>query len=197
MMVTDQWKGYPNVDWKGYSDVSLKRLLWRVTKKATLTSTEKATLVSHWKHYDDGDRSLQRLPWCITEKATLTSTENTTLTCHWKGSVCHQIIYSSQWLNMHLHSCLLQLTIAMSLYKDMPSKNASSNFTHTLSLHSRTILFNMPSYLLPAWNERPFFHSQWQAKMTISLVPTTYGMTCWVCPNTDPSGYIGYYISIS
>jgi hypothetical protein len=119
---------------------------------------------------------------------------------HWfrlkSGSVCRQIRYNSQWLNMHLLSCLLQLTVALSLYKDMPSWNASSHFTHTLSLHSRTHLFNMSRYLLPAWNERPFYHCQRWAKMTIFLVPIMYGRRCWVCLDTDLSGYVGFYISI-
>jgi hypothetical protein len=105
-------------------------------------------------------------------------------------------MYSSQGLNMHLLSCLIQLTIAMSLYKDMPSWNTSSHFTHTLSLHSRTHIFNMSCYLLPAWNEHPLCHCQWWAKMTISLMPTTHGRRCWGCPDTDPSGYVGFYLLI-
>jgi hypothetical protein len=105
--------------------------------------------------------------------------------------VCHQNIshFALSWL--------LQLTIAMSLYKDMSSWNASSHFTHTLSLHSRTHRFNMPHHLLPAWNQRPFCRCEWRAKMTISLVPTKYGRRCWVCPDTNPSAYVGFYISIS
>jgi hypothetical protein len=101
------------------------------------------------------------------------------------------LIQTVKWFNVPLNhvqfvvmkyalSCLLQLTVAMSLYKNMSSCNASSHFTHTLSLHSRTHLFNMPRYLLPVWNERPFYHYQRRAKMIISLVSTTYGRRCWV-----------------
>jgi hypothetical protein len=135
--------------WKGYSAVSLKSLRWwwQITKKATLTWTTKATLLCHWKGYDDG--------WPFTEKATMMGDHSLKRLWWWiistfqwfrlcNGSVCYQIINSSQWLNMHLHSGLLQLTVAMSLYKGMPSWNASSYFTHTPSLHSRTALFNMP-----------------------------------------------------
>jgi hypothetical protein len=146
-----------------------------------------------------GDISLKRLP--------LTWTEKPSLTCHWKGyndmslkrlhSVCHQIIYSSQWLNMHLLSYLLQLIVSMSLYKDMPSWNASSYFTHTLLLHSRTTLFNMSDSVLPAWNRHPFCCCQHWAKMTISFQLTMYGRRCWVCPVPDPNGSVGFYISIS
>jgi hypothetical protein len=55
-----------------------------------------------------------------------------------------------------LHHVLLEPLVAMSLYKDMSSCNASSYFTHTLSIPSRTTLVNMPRYLIPAWNERLF-----------------------------------------
>jgi hypothetical protein len=107
------------------------------------------------------------------------------------------VIQTLQWLNMHLHSGFLQLNVAMSLYKDTPSWNASSHFTHTLSLHSHTILFNMPHYLIPTWNECPLCHCGRRAKIDISLVSTTYERRCWVCPDTNPSDYIGFYISIS
>jgi hypothetical protein len=33
--------------------------------------------------------------------------------------------------------------------------------------------------------------------MTISFLPTTYERRCWVCPQPDPNGFIGFYISIS
>jgi hypothetical protein len=58
---------------------------------------------------------------------------------------------------MHLmHRVLLEPPVAMSLYKDMSSCNASSHFTHTLSTPSHTTIVNMTRYLIPAWNEHPF-----------------------------------------
>jgi hypothetical protein len=98
---------------------------------------------------------------------------------------------------MHLHRVVLQPSVAMSLYKDMPFCNASSHFIHTLSRHSCTTLLNMPRYLIPTWNERLFCRCGQRAKLTISLLPTTYRRRHWVCPDTDPSGYVGFSISIS
>jgi hypothetical protein len=46
---------------------------------------------------------------------------------------------------MHLmHRVLLESPVAMSLYKDMSSCNASSHFTHTLLTPSHTTVVNMP-----------------------------------------------------
>jgi hypothetical protein len=60
---------------------------------------------------------------------------------------------------MHLmHRVLLEPPIAMSLYKEMSSYNASSHFTHTLFTPSHTTVMNMPRYLIRAWNECPFCH---------------------------------------
>jgi hypothetical protein len=116
----------------------------------------------------------------------------------WSGSVCCQIIYSLQWLYMHLMHCvLLEPPIALSLYKDMSSHNASSHFIHTLSTPSHTTIVNMPHYLIPVWNERPFYHCRQRVKLTTSLEPSTYGRRCWVCPDTNPSGAVGLSISIS
>jgi hypothetical protein len=116
----------------------------------------------------------------------------------WSDSVCCQILYCLQWVHMHLmHHVLLEPLVAMSLYKDMYSSNASSHFTHTLSTPLHTTVVNMPRYLIPAWNEHPFCHCCQWAKLTTSLEPSTYGRRCWVCPDTDPSGTVGIYISIS
>jgi hypothetical protein len=175
--------------WKNYDDG------WRITEKATITWTEKPILTCHLKGYDDGTSKMAEILCSESVCHQISSTFQWFIL--YSGSVCHQIIYTLQWLNMHLHSGWLQLPVAMMLYKDMPSWNASSHFTHTLSLHSRTTLFNMPRYLIPAWNERSFCRCGRRAKLTISLVPTTYGRRCWVCPHTDPSGCIGFYITIS
>jgi hypothetical protein len=116
----------------------------------------------------------------------------------WSGSVWCQIIYNLEWLNVHLmHHVLLESPVAMSLYKDMSSYNASSHFTHTLSTPSHTIVVNIPHYLIPAWNERPFYRCRQRAKLTTSLDPSTYGRRCWVCPDTNPSGVVGLSIFIS
>jgi hypothetical protein len=99
---------------------------------------------------------------------------------------------------MHLiHRVLLQPPVVMSLYKDMSSCYASSHFTHTLSLPSCTTLLNMPRYLIPAWNEHPFCRCGQRAKLITSLVPSTHGRRCWVCPDANPSGVVGFSISIS
>jgi hypothetical protein len=109
----------------------------------------------------------------------------------WSASVWHQIIYNLEWLHMHLmHLVLLELTVAMSLYKDMSSYNASSHFSHTLSTPSHTIDGLMPRYLIPAWNEHPFCHCRQRAKLSTSLEPSTYVRSCWVCPDTNPSGTV-------
>jgi hypothetical protein len=80
------------------------------------------------------------------------------------------VIKTLQWLSMssnHLQSaaikyaftpCLASPTLAMSLYKYISSCNASSHFTHTLSLHPHINLLNMSRYLIPTWNECPFCH---------------------------------------
>jgi hypothetical protein len=116
----------------------------------------------------------------------------------WSGSVYHQIIYSLQWLHMHLmHRILLEPHIAMSLYKGMPSCNASSHFTHTLSTPSHTTIVNMPRYLIPSWNECPFCRYHQRAKLTTSLEASTHGRRCWVCPDTNLSDGVGLSISIS
>jgi hypothetical protein len=112
--------------------------------------------------------------------------------------VRRQIIYILQWLHMHLmQRVLLQPPIFMRLYKDMSSCNASSNLTHTPSTNSHTTVVNMPRYLIPAWNKHPFYRYHQRAKLTTSLELHTYGRRCWVCPDTDPSGIVGLYISIS
>jgi hypothetical protein len=33
--------------------------------------------------------------------------------------------------------------------------------------------------------------------VTISFLLTTYGRRCWVCPQHDPNGFVGFYILIS
>jgi hypothetical protein len=160
---------------KVYSDVSLQRLRWRVTgalKRLLWYITAKATMT------DDG--SLKRLLWWVTKKTTLTGDR----------------ALNQQWLNMHLNHVFLQLPIAMSLYKDMSSRNASSHFTHTLSLHSCTIFLNMSRYLISAWNECSFCHCGQWAKLATSLVPTTYGRRCWVCPDTTENGDVSFSILI-
>jgi hypothetical protein len=113
------------------------------------------------------------------------------------GSVCHQIIYTSQWVHMHLHHVLFQPPVVMSLYKDTSTCNASSHFTHAISLNSRTILLNMPRYLIPAWNEHPFCRCDQRAKLATSVVLTTYRWRCWVCSDTTTNGDVSFSISIS
>jgi hypothetical protein len=78
----------------------------------------------------------------------------------------------------------------------MSSYYASSHFTHTLSLPSHTTLLNMHHYLIPAWNERPFCRCGQRVKLTTSLVPSTYGRRCFMCLDIDPSGVVGFSISI-
>jgi hypothetical protein len=115
----------------------------------------------------------------------------------WSVSVWHQIIYNLVWLHIHLiHRVLLEPTVAMSLYKDMSSCNASSHFSHALSTPSHTIDGLMPRYLIPTWNERPFCHCRQWAKLSTSLEPSTYERRCWVCPDTNPSGVVGLSIFI-
>jgi hypothetical protein len=116
----------------------------------------------------------------------------------WSASVWRQIIYNLEWLHMQLvHRILLEPPVAMRLYNNMSSYNASSHLTHTLSTPSHTTVVNMPRYLILAWNERPFWRCHQRAKLTTSLEMSTYGKRCWVCPDTNASGTIGLSIFIS
>jgi hypothetical protein len=143
--------------------------------------TEKATSTCHWKGYPDVQ--LKRLIWHVTKKL------RWWVTGHWE---CYPDVSLKR-----LHRVLLEPPVARSLYKYMSSYNASSHFTHILSIPSRTTLVNMPRYLIPAWNECPFYRCSQRAKLTTSLELSTYGRRYWVCLDTDPTGVVGFSISIS
>jgi hypothetical protein len=147
--MTHHWKGYDD----GWHIIEKDMMTVTSLKRLPLTWTKKPNLTCHWKGYTDV--SLKRLWWQVTH--------------HWKGyddgwhiaekaTMMGDITLKRLWWWVTHH--FLQLTVAMSLHKDMPFWNASSHFTHTLSPYSRTTLFPMSDFVLPAWNRRPFYRCQ-------------------------------------
>jgi hypothetical protein len=100
--------------------------------------------------------------------------------------------------NFEMAQCGVKSSTIWSDYICIASScNASSHFTYTLLTRSHTTIMNMPRYLIPAWNERPFCRCHQRAKFTTSLELSTYERRCWVCPDSNPCGVVGLSIFIS
>jgi hypothetical protein len=101
------------------------------------------------------------------------------------ASVCHQIIYTMLRLNMHSHHVVLELLVTGWAYIKTcpPAMHLQTTLAHHL------FIYTLPTHY-------PFQNAH-RPQLTIFLVLMTYGRRCWVYPDTDPSGYVGFYILIS